>query len=371
VRRVLAVLAVAAALVGAALAVVASDGVDASPGEVVDAEGVVLPLADRVLAATRVTYGSTGARGEKVEVSGIVAAPPGEPPPGGWPIISWAHPTTGGADECAPSNDDRLGEVGLAVAPFVDAGFVVAATDYVGLGTDGPHPYLHGPSEAAAMTDAVRAARRLVPGTSRSWAAVGHSQGGHAALFAAELAPRYAPELDLVGVAALAPPSDLHALVASSFGALQFRALLLTSWLEADPDADEDELTDAGREAVEQAEEVCLPSVDGQLLEDGAEDFDAYLAANAPGQQPTDVPILLLGGERDELVTPTSVRDLAAGLCQLGDAVDLIVQPGIGHVEIAVSGTPVALDWIRARLAGDPTRSACRIGTGSPGSPTA
>ncbi len=89
-------------------------------------------------------------------------------------------------------------------------GYIVVATDYPGLGTDGIHPYLIGESEGRAVLDSVRAARDLPDsGASDRFAVWGHSQGGHAALYTGELAARYAPELKLVGVAAAAPATYL------------------------------------------------------------------------------------------------------------------------------------------------------------------
>jgi len=86
-------------------------------------------------------------------------------------------------------------------------GYVVAMTDYEGLGTtDRTHPYLLGPSEAYAILDIVRAAQRLFgPQISSQVAIVGHSQGGQGALFAGAYAPSWAPDLTLNGVAAIAP----------------------------------------------------------------------------------------------------------------------------------------------------------------------
>ena len=56
----------------------------------------------------------------------------------------------------------------------------------------------------------MRAARNLAVRTPPNRFAVwGHSQGGHAALFTGELAPEYAPELKLVGIAVAAPATDL------------------------------------------------------------------------------------------------------------------------------------------------------------------
>ena len=90
---------------------------------------------------------------------------------------------------------------------LIAGGAVVAFTDYPGLGTPGPHPYLVGESEGRAVLDSIRAARALLGDRASATAAIyGHSQGGHAAVWADQLAGSYAPELDIAGVAAMAPP---------------------------------------------------------------------------------------------------------------------------------------------------------------------
>ena len=50
-------------------------------------------------------YHSVTVAGRDIAVSGTVSIPPGEPPAGGWPVLSWAHGTTGVAAMCAPSRD--------------------------------------------------------------------------------------------------------------------------------------------------------------------------------------------------------------------------------------------------------------------------
>ncbi|HEY6735596.1 MAG TPA: lipase family protein, partial [Roseiarcus sp.] len=111
--------------------------------------------------AYRILYWSTGLDGNPVEVSGVVIAPRGPPPPGGRPVVAWAHPTTGVVSRCAPS----LARVFFAsiqgLRAMLDRGYVVAATDYPGLGTPEVHPYLVGTSEAHAVLDSVRAARAI------------------------------------------------------------------------------------------------------------------------------------------------------------------------------------------------------------------
>ena len=115
-----------------------------------------------------VLYTSTAPDGDEVAVSGSVAIPKGKPPKGGWPVISYAHGTTGNADSCAPT---RI-RPSSAAAPYVayahpqleewiDAGYAVVATDYQGLGTAGPHPYLIGKAEGRSVVDMV--SRRARP----------------------------------------------------------------------------------------------------------------------------------------------------------------------------------------------------------------
>jgi hypothetical protein len=207
------------------------------PGHLIRSEPLSGAAALTDASATyRVIYQSTGTvgdrRGKQIGVSGIIAFPAKSPPAGGWPVISWAHGTVGSADKCAPSMDsDDLGppaDSGIGLlrkinkAPhrllnaFLRAGLAVAMTDYEGCGTYGNHPYLLGESEGRGILDIVPAVPQLAAQTvgqsvSDRYAIVGHSQGGQAALFGANLAgtDEYARSGTLVGVAALAPASNL------------------------------------------------------------------------------------------------------------------------------------------------------------------
>ena len=156
---------------------------------------------------SRVLYRSEGLHGEPIVVSGVVIVPAGTPPPGGRPIVAWAHPTTGIVAACAPSLARVFFRSIQGLHELLAQGFVIAATDYPGLGTAGPHPYLVGISEGRAVLDSVRVARKIPgSGDGKIFAVWGHSQGGQAALFTGILAHDYAPELELVGVAEPLPP---------------------------------------------------------------------------------------------------------------------------------------------------------------------
>ena len=159
---------------------------------------------------TLMTYKMRGVNGSETQATALVFTPKGTIPAGGWPIVAWAHGTTGVADQCAPSQQGLAGNEYL-IAKLLASGYAVVAPDYEGLGEPSGrelHPFLNLKSEAYSITDAVVAASQNFGNTTeKRWAAIGHSQGGHAALGAAENASR--AQLDYKGTIAIAPASFL------------------------------------------------------------------------------------------------------------------------------------------------------------------
>jgi predicted esterase len=168
-------------------------------------------------------YRSKGLNGKSIAVSGSLAVPKGKAPKGGWPVITYAHGTTGDADACAPTRGYDANQLTSYAFPLLQrwlkAGFAIVRTDYQGLGTPGVHEYLVGESEGRSVLDAVRAARAANGKLSKRFMISGHSQGGHAALFAAAAAPKYVPDLKLRGTVAFAPASHLDTQFKAATGA--------------------------------------------------------------------------------------------------------------------------------------------------------
>src|SRR6476646_5929272 len=145
----------------------------------------------------RLTYVSRNGFGARVATSGEVLLPAGRAPAGGWPVISWAHGTSGLADACAPS---RVGPAEKArdfsyLATWMKQGYAIVGTDYAGLGTPGLPAYLNGSSESHNIVDMVTAARAFANGRlpasmhlARKYVIIGQSQGGGAAIYAARYA---------------------------------------------------------------------------------------------------------------------------------------------------------------------------------------
>ena len=158
------------------------------------------------------TYKMLGIDNTEVQATALLFTPKTAPPAKGWPIVVWAHGTTGVADICAPSRNQLNSYIQAMINGLLLAGYAVVAPDYEGLGepkNDELHPFLNVKSEAFSITDAVVAAHNYLGTKAASrWMTVGHSQGGHAALAAAQYQSR--AQLDYKGTVAVAPASNLE-----------------------------------------------------------------------------------------------------------------------------------------------------------------
>jgi pimeloyl-ACP methyl ester carboxylesterase len=327
----------------------------------------------------RVLYRSTGLDNKPIFVSGVVIVPPGDPPPGGRPIVAWAHPTSGVMPRCAPSLAIFLFEQIQGLRSFIRDGYVVA-TDYPGLGTPETHPYLVGVSEGRAVLDSVRVAGSMPgAGGGRNFVVWGHSQGGHAALFTGILAKSYAPELNLLGVAAAAPATDLTTLMnddIDSVGGKNITAMTLWSWQRVFH-ANMDKLVDPrAMPAIDQLAQECIegpfdirrrqqteaPLEKYFLTTKHPSDLEPWhtlLAKNSPGTLPPDIPVFLAQGTDDVIIHPEVTQNYEAGLCKAGSKVRMIVMPGIGHGRAAQASTSALLNWAADRFGGKPAPDDC------------
>jgi acetyl esterase/lipase len=354
------------ALLTAVILTACSSQIHQAPGDILQSSA--LPGAPAEAAATRIVYASTAPDGSPIAVSGLVIVPATPAPRDGRPIVAWLHATTGVGRACAPSDGPApFGQI-QGLGAFLAAGYVVVATDYPGLGGPGVHPYLVGASEARAALDSVRAVLRL-PGTQASsrFAVWGHSQGGHAALFTAELARSYAPELRPVGTAAAAPVTDVAALIEKPgddrlWGALVF--YLVFSWSRVSG-ADRDGLVPAADPAViDRVASDCLETASElrRLLSDAAPlhgtpvtpnaHWRSLLADNAPRPAQDDPPVFLAQGDDDPVIPPPLTKAFARRLCENGVSVRYFAMPGVDHYRAAMRSADEAAAWIAGRFAG-------------------
>lgn len=320
----------------------------------------------------RVLYRSTGLNRRPVFVSGVVIVPQGAPPPGGRAIVAWAHPTSGIVPRCAPSLAIFLFQQIQGLRSMIARGFVVVATDYPGLGTPGPHPYLVGESEGRAVIDIVRAARSLPRvGEGKDFIVWGHSQGGQAALFAGMMASVYAPELKLLGVAAAAPATDLANLMSddiNSIGGKNITAMTLWSWHRVYGAAIDNVVDPRAMPAIDRLAQECIEGPfdlivrqrTGRPLDQyflmvqdptKAEPWRSLLEQNSTGVLSPEIPIFLAQGTSDQIIQPALTQAYMDRLCKAGSKVRMIMLPGIGHGRAAQASTMAAVNWMTDRFA--------------------
>lgn len=332
--------------------------------------GYTLPAGAR---AVRILYHSRDAENRDVATSGVVLVPAGTPPAGGWPVIAWAHGTSGVARMCAPSlmKDLTYGEEGLL--PMVRAGFAVVATDYHGLGAEGPHEYLSKTAQARDVIYAIPAATAAEPTLGKRWVVVGHSQGGMAAWGVAEI-ERSRKDPSYLGAVAVAPAiivKELAMLTAAPKGAAMYFDYIAYAiharWPTFSPDdmltgealAHYGDVTSKGCWNYAYASD--LADTGPVMLKTGwgeRPEAKAFFAANPIGGVKVG-PMLVIAGEADQSVPLAGVKHVVAMACQQDATLAFRTYPGLDHDPVMANSTPDQLAWIADRFAGKPVTGQC------------
>jgi pimeloyl-ACP methyl ester carboxylesterase len=346
---------------------------DGAPGLVIDTQDVTrgVPTGAK---AWRILYKPNDMNDEPIAVSALVIAPTAasdEPRE----IIAIAPGTQGIYPACAISQlPDPFTDHFTELQTMIDEGFVVVRTDYPGLGTPGIHPYLVGKSEGQAVLDSVRAAHNLIPETGTRYAIIGASQGGHSAMFASQMAPDYAPDLELVATVTQAGAFDLAGILEARsqdrIGAILF-PYVFEAWSSVYDVSLEGVIVPGQEERVEQLAHTCLTTPLGYLkirdIPTGGdllaidptttEPWKSLIEENTP-TGPVDVPLLLVHGMIDEVIPFQGSVDEAARRCSEGEDVTFLRYPQTNHAAVPESML-TAIGWLEDRFAGRPSTSNC------------
>ena len=304
---------------------------------------------------------------------------PTEPPAGPHPVIAWEHPTTGLLQKCMPSLLSAPSAGIPARDRIVIAGWVVVETDYSFAEKGGPHPYLIGEGEARAALDSVRAARQIPElNLDKRMVVWGYSQGGHAALWAGIVGPRYAPELEVLGVAAIAPATNLEKNLEMSVAIdKRFGPYLALAYSRFYADIKfEQAIRPEALGAARQIVNLCdfLPPEDSERLERLAESFDgpalatnsnkalqARLEQNTPDSL-IKAPVVIAQGLSDNVVPPAATDAYVEERCSAGQQLEYWTFAGRDHFTVAQPGAPLdelLVRWTMARFANEPQASGC------------
>lgn len=356
--------------------------------------------------AQRIMYTSVGSRNQPIAVTGTYLQPRAPWTGAGTrPLVVLAPGTQGQADHCAPSKTfENLATVRtdppgvgfgyeiIQAYALLARGYAVAMTDYEGLGTPGTHSYVHRESSARAVLDIARAAQR-VPGADIGPAPrtvfTGYSQGGGAAAAAAELHPRYAPEVNLVGTAAGSPPADLLATLEQADGSAIAGVIgyALNSLVDAYPQMDpllDAYLNDRGRAMLAVTSDQCIGetavqffqqrttayTLSGGSAEEIARQDPAimdFLERQRIGRLTPTTPVRVLSPVNDDVVPGAQSRQLGRDWCAQGVAVDMVIDhtppvaPGlvINHALPMLSQLGNTVQYLADRIDGRPAPSNC------------
>jgi dienelactone hydrolase len=294
-----------------------------------------------------------------------------------------------------------MSSLGFAIIPglaqFIQAGYVVAATDYEGLGTAGVHPYLVGQSEGRGVLDAARAAVNFTQASASTQTLLwGWSQGGQASLFAGQLAPTYAPDLDVKGVAAAAPAGELASILKLSESTQEGVSLggyALTAYANVyaptTPGLDVSTVvTPAGQQVLPQLVTLCN-LVQAQQVSDlvtpvvgnfysgdpsTVAPWSTLLQQNVAGAVQTPAPMFIAQGTADTTVPPQTTQQLATALCAKNDDLELQAYPGVSHGDIGFASAADVVTWMAQRLTGAAPQPNCSappdLGSTNPGAAT-
>ncbi|WP_326595763.1 lipase family protein [Streptomyces sp. NBC_01803] len=337
------------------------------------------PTAQSLGDAWQVMYLSTDALGEPVAVTGMVVVPKNADP-ADVPIVALAPGTHGPAARCAPSgmiNEGAFYEQG-ALNDMLRAGYAVAITDYEGYHADPTSTYMVGQSMGPAVINSVRAAQRLPESGLSADAPVffrGYSQGGAAAMWAGQLQPEYAPELNLTGVVGGGVPANLIEVALPLEGQRGMGVLLyaLLGLDQAYPELDLDaSLTDEGRAMyAEMSENSCtvelLNDYIGKTLQDYMttvpvldDSWQGRLGENRLGGAPIEVPVFQYHVVDDDIVDFSQGRTLRDEYCDQGVELSWTQYESGGlHTDGIGLGNDEAAEFIAERLAGTPATTTC------------
>ncbi|MFI8567336.1 lipase family protein [Rhodococcus sp. NPDC078407] len=294
---------------------------------------------------------------------------------GSRPVVAYNMAINSLGNTCAPSWTLPRGiarEI-PAVQAFLAKNYAVVVTDH-----EGPRQaYAAGRMAAHAVLDALRAMVRLPELgllESSPIAMTGYSGGAIATGWAAQLAPTYAPDVNLVGAAFGGPPTDYRILLTSMNGTVASTLFLSAALGVAREYPEMFTLMNAnGLRLATVAKDLCITllapggavaPIPAQALSD-VPDVDrteiaerVIAATRLGGNLAPSIPTMIYQGQQEFWIPKEGAETLYDEWCALG--ADVRLEEYLGeHLIVAISGIPGAYAWIDDRLAGIPAPSGC------------
>ncbi|MFE9326288.1 lipase family protein [Nocardia sp. NPDC052278] len=330
---------------------------------------------------TLIEFRSTNSTGRPIAATTTVLTPRSHQPDG--PVLSYQHIINGLGAKCAVSHVLYTSDPNLQVreAILLNAlllsGWSIALPDHLG------PTFAYGAARLGGQItlDGIRAVRRvpeLAAARSRITMA-GYSGGGMATAFAAAMAPKYAPELEIAGAATGGVPMNLVKMLEAvdfnphpAFGLLMAAAIGLereypdrfpiSNYLNkrgvaarnaiANGCTNEILTTGAGHSVRDYASSTTMigdRNARAVVEENSLELFDGI----------PKIPIFEWHSPSDPLIPTDSILNVDRRYCAAGVPLQAELTFAPEHLSAAILGIPSALSWLAARFRGEPAPSNC------------
>jgi hypothetical protein len=261
----------------------------------------------------------------------------------------------------------------------LEQGWAVVVPDYEGPNSE----WTAGVQAGHAVLDGITAAERFSPlgldGSATPVGLWGYSGGGQASAWASELAPTYAPRLDIVGVAEGGVPPNIadvaNKINGGPFSGLYFGAALGLARAYSNLVDTSTLLNSLGQSKAASLASACVEQLAGEGAFQPIEwytvngidpltlpNVQQVVADDALGQRIPKAPIFLYMSANDELIPVADDDALVAKYCSEGVTVDYIKDELSDHISLAVSGAGAAIDYLNSRFANQPAPSTCATG---------
>jgi secretory lipase len=331
-------------------------------------DGYELPFS---VSAVRILYHSRSANAEDVAASGVVLFPyDKKPPAGGWPVIAWAHGSTGVGRACAPSLMRNIGH-GPFLAMYVNLGYAVVATDYTGLGTNFRNAFLDGQSNATDVINSIPAARAAVPQLGARWIVMGEASGGLTAIAVAEKENEIR-DPDYLGAIAISNLTSAREIYEhSTAGSSSFMLTSLAYGIKtAYPQFQvRDMLTEKALALYHDIDQTCsetraTPDLShSQIVKPGWESNTFarhYFERNDRGEARAYGPILVISGATPAASLATMTAQTISRMCKQGDRVQWEQYSDLDPGSLIGDSVRDQIGWIEGRFARRPSPTNCR-----------
>ena len=354
-----------------------TDDANTEPGKALkvehdsDTTRYLLPPATAI---SRFVYQSEDYLGSRVPVSAIILWPYSpKNQEDGYPIVAWAHGSSGNNPNCAPSNHKSVWQHFLAPYQLVSNGYVVVATDYAGLGVHQrpsgdpiTHEWLASPSHANDIVYAVQAAQSIYSELSKKFVVIGHSQGGGAAWATAQRQVTK-PVSGYLGAVAVSPlttivdqPEPFRSVLA--FATCPGLASINSNFRLSDVLTEDGQQRLAVIKATGGGLAVAMPLLRGEnsLKPEWAQNnvLRAFHEEISNGGKEIAGPLLVIHGESDDRLSSEVIAKAVdkTAMNFPSSRLEYISIPDVSHVSTLQASQRLWMEWIADRFAGHETK---------------